>query len=166
MDNKKKAEKVFSTKAQKIASVEALRYNCEHGLFTRAAHLKDRFNVSNTISKLLAEGIIIENGVKHKYKWMTDKTPETIVEAIWNTHGSTGKEIGKIVGGATDKQQDIALLPTPHAEPVVEKPAKAPVSKVTNVEQEIRSCLDRCKEYGISNQAKYIADHLRHLRAV
>jgi hypothetical protein len=157
-----KVERKVSTRAQKVAAVEQVRYNCEHGLYTRTAHIQKEYGVHHVVGMLLEKGIIVENGTPHKYKWNSALPALEIVDSIWHLHGRS------------DVKNQTVPVPVP-PKPVEAKPDVRVISdgvpqidlkavdkrnQHQHLESEIGMCLDMCTEYGISNVAKYIADVL------
>jgi hypothetical protein len=154
-----------STRAQKIAAVEEVRYSCEHKLFIRSAYLKNKYGVHQVIPILLDNSIIAENGTEHKYKWISSMPIPEIVDSIWKLHGKEDV-----------KKQTVPVPVPPKAEPVVTgiRVMEDNIPKIDlaaalkhgqenthrRLQEEITTCLDMCKEYGITNVAKYIADVL------
>jgi hypothetical protein len=172
-----KVERKVSTRAQKVAAVEQVRYNCEHGLYTRTAHIQKEYGVHHVVGMLLEKGIIVENGTPHKYKWNTTLPALEVVDSIWHLHGKepvAAPSVKKILvqEGAPKpmEQVDVVQKSTDITEKVmgtvrpkldIEAAAKHSTEmQHKRLQEELSTCLYMCKEYGISNVSKYIADVL------
>jgi hypothetical protein len=160
-ENTTNAPRPKSTRKQKIDAIKYIRSVCEDGLKVRDSHIREKFQVANSINILLREKIIekIENE-DCKYIWKSSAAPETIVDAIWTVHGPEKNEPFFIHPIPQPQVQESVKTPQIVSIPVT---PSVPVPE-NSLNSFLQRCLEECVEYGITDikkQVKYILDRLQ-----